>query len=132
MSNTSKGNLIEIEVKNILERLGWMVFRQHRKPMFMKGRMITAGADIFGCDMVAKKEGQKSLWIQVSTKSHKSDKLKQIMKFPWTYEFETAQIWLRTSGERSFEIYEAPTFIYLGKRFTNGEYAPNTNLLKAI
>lgn len=116
MSATRKGNVLELEVKKILEKDGWSVFRQHRKPMFMHGKMITVGADIFGVDIVAKKPTEKNLWVQVATRPNKSHKIKQVMIHPWNFAHDTVQLWLRTDGKREYEIFEAPDFGSVGVR----------------
>lgn len=106
MKSVVKGNTFEKEVKEYLEKNGWEVFRQHRKPMFIAGRMITAGADIFGCDLVAKKLSFKPLWVQVSTFENIGHKKEQVMKFSWTLEHERLQIWGRLSGVKEYRVFE--------------------------
>ena len=106
MSAVSKGNAYEIEVKKTLEGQGWQVFRQHRKPMFIHGKMITVGADIFGCDLVGKKTGLKTLWIQVSTVANLKAKQGQVINGNViNLEWEDYEIWLRVPGRREYEIY---------------------------
>lgn len=114
MSATSKGNAFELEVKKILENKGWTVFRQHRKPMFMNGKMITVGCDIFGSDMVAKKTNEKTHFIQVTTRPNKTAKMKILLQYPWNYNHDVVQIWLRSDGKREFEIFQAPDFESVG------------------
>jgi hypothetical protein len=113
--STAKGNKFEIEVRNILESAGWKVFRQHRKPMFIKGRMITVGADIFGCDMICKKDHEKTLWIQVSTISNKSAKIKQVYLEPWNYAVDRVQVWCRIPGKKFYQVFEGPDFGLVGE-----------------
>ena len=72
----------------------------------MKGRMITVGADIFGCDLVAKKSGKKSLWVQVAANGAKSKKEDQVLEHIWNLEYERVQIWLRVEGEKTYKVYE--------------------------
>lgn len=105
MKSVAKGNKFELEAKKTLEALGWKVFRQHRKPLFMKGRMITIGADVFGCDLIAKAKGNKALWVQVSTKENLSAKKKQVLEHPVNVEYETYEIWIREDGKKEFTVY---------------------------
>lgn len=121
MSSYKKGNLYEKEVRGILEAEGWKVEGQHRKASYipdkLKGnglRMIMQGRDIFGTDLIAKKIGEKPLWIQVSTRTNKVTKIKQVMEHPWNFEHETLQLWLRSDGKREFEIFQAPEFGSVG------------------
>lgn len=115
MANSNqRGNAYEIEVKKILESKGYSVFRQHRKQMYMNGKMIMVGCDVFGCDMIAKKPNDKTLWVQVTTRTQKSLKSKTLMEHPWDFTHDTVQLWLREAGKRAFEVFEAPTFTSIG------------------
>jgi hypothetical protein len=111
MKSTQKGNIYEKEVKTILEGNGYMVEGQHRKVMWIRDKytgvmkMIMAGRDIFGVDLIAKKLGQKTRWIQVSTLTQKSAKQKQVLVFPWTLEHESVELWLRLEGKRSYRVF---------------------------
>lgn len=105
MKSVAKGNKFELEARNTLEALGWKVFRQHRKPIFMKGKMITIGADIFGSDLVCKAEGSKPKWVQVSTKENLSAKKTQMLEHPINLDYESYEIWIRLDGKKAFEVY---------------------------
>lgn len=105
MSAKSKGNEYEREVKKYLEATNFSVFRCHRKPIFIKGKMLTMGADIFGCDIVAKKIGLKPKWIQVSTVENKSKKVAQVEVFPWNLAYEDVELWLRIPGKKAYRIF---------------------------
>lgn len=113
-----RGNTYEIEAKKILEAEGWTVFRQHRKQMFLprEKKMVMVGCDVFGSDLIAKKPGSKTRWIQVTTRPQKSAKIKALMTHPWTFEHDTVQLWLRSVGKRAFEIFQAPEFESLGMK----------------
>lgn len=112
MKSTQKGNLYEKEVKTILESQGYTVEGQHRKVMWIRDKftgamkMIMAGRDIFGVDLIAKKLGERTRWIQVSTLSQKSSKQKQVLVFPWTLEHESVELWLRLDGKRTFRVFK--------------------------
>lgn len=113
MKSTQKGNQYEKEVRDILEAQGWMVEGQHRKVMFIRDKftglmkMIMAGRDIYGCDLIAKKVGQKPKWIQVSTMPQKSAKERQVRAFPWNIDCEDLELWLRVHGKREFRRFVA-------------------------
>lgn len=108
MKSTQKGNQYEKEVRLILEAKGWHVEGQHRKVMFLgPGKMIMAGRDVYGCDLICKKQGEKTRWIQVSTVENKSKKEHQVKEFPWTLQYETLQLWLRVKGAKKYRVYEA-------------------------
>lgn len=105
MSSVSKGNKAELEARNTLEADGWKVFRQHRKPIFIKGKMVTIGADIFGSDLVCKRVGAKTKWVQVSTIENLAAKKRQMLEHPINLEHEEYEIWTRVDGKREFEVY---------------------------
>lgn len=107
MNSKQKGSGYEREVKEYLEAQGYSVFRVHRKPIFIAGRMLTKGADIFGCDLVAKKAYQKPLWIQVSTIENLSKKKKQVELYPWNVLHEQLEIWGRVKGKKVYRVFEA-------------------------
>lgn len=111
MKSTQKGNQYEKEVKDILIREKWLVEGQHRKVLYIKDKftgqmkLIMAGRDIYGCDLVAKKFGERTRWIQVSTVPQKSVKERQVLEFPWTLEHESVELWLRVHGKREFRVF---------------------------
>lgn len=105
MNSKAKGSGYEREVRDILEHDGYKIFRCHRKPIFINGKMLTMGADIFGCDIVAKKVGERTRWIQVSTVENKSKKEKQIMEHPLTLAHESFELWLRIDGKKAFRRF---------------------------
>lgn len=112
MKSTQKGNQFEGEARKILEAQGWLVEGQHRKVMWIRDKktglmkMIMAGRDIYGCDLIAKKRGQRTKWLQVSTVSQKASKQRQVLIFPWTLEHEDVELWLRIDGKRAFRVFK--------------------------
>lgn len=114
MTAISQGNGYELEAKKILESKGWTVFRQHRKPIFMNGKMIMVGCDVFASDLIAKKKGEKTLWVQVTTRPQKAAKERTLMEQPWNFDCDSVQLWLRESGKREFEVFSAPDFYSIG------------------
>ena len=109
MKSVAKGNKFELEARNTLEALGWKVFRQHRKPIYMNGKMITIGADIFGSDLVAKAVSCKPKWVQVSTAENLSAKKTQMLAHPINLEYESYEIWIRVEGKKAFQVYRLAT-----------------------
>lgn len=137
MSSVSKGNKAELEARNTLEAEGWKVFRQHRKPLFMKGKMITIGADIFGSDLVCKGNSCKTKWVQVSTAENLSAKRKQMLEHPINLDHETYEIWIRLDGKKAFEVHVltkdfAGNYIFQKRELlTQIKERPNGNKVKA-
>ena len=93
MKNTkAKGKRIEKDARLILESEGWLVEQANPKLCFIgPGRMISKAHDFFGCwDFIAVRNYEIK-WVQISTWAHKSDKIKQVERFPFGNEQE---IWL--------------------------------------
>lgn len=103
-TSTEKGNKYEIEVKKHLEAEGWEVFRQHRKPLFINGRMMMVGADIFDCDLVARRKGDGPLWISVSVEGKQSEKMKKLLNHAW-HIAEYPEVWVRVHGRKVFRRF---------------------------
>lgn len=115
-SNKARGDAHELEVKAYHEALGWTVFKQHRKVVgmiFVKDKRTgtmkmlprMAGADIFGCDMICKKRGELTKWIQVGADGAKSKKEKQLNEFQWDTNHESVEIWLRVEGKKTYRVF---------------------------
>jgi hypothetical protein len=130
MKSTQKGNQYEKEAKTVLERDGWHVEGQHRKVLYIKDKftgqmkLIMAGRDIYGCDLIAKKLGLKTKWIQVSTVTQKSSKERQVLLFPWSLEFEEVELWLRVHGKREFRVFRLVSgakFVEIDTRSLKGD-----------
>jgi hypothetical protein len=109
-SNKARGDAHELEVVHFLEAEGWSVFKQHRKIVGMiptkRGFMPRmAGSDIFGCDILAKKKGHLTRWIQVGAEGNKSKKEDQLNEFYWDTDHESVEIWLRVKGKKAYRVY---------------------------
>lgn len=109
-SNKARGDAHELEVMHYLQAEGWTVFKQHRKVVGMiptkRGWMARmAGCDIFGCDIIAKKKGHLTRWIQVGAAGNKSKKEDQLNEFYWDPTHESVEIWLRIEGKKTYELY---------------------------
>ena len=118
MSNASIGKQYERECKQVLLRTGWQVHQASPKAFYVApGVMRTKQHDIFGCwDVVAKKLGEKTLWIQVSTWEMVSVKKKQVEDFPWTLSYDEPCIWGRVRGEKIFKVmYARDGYKWMGR-----------------
>jgi hypothetical protein len=115
-SSYKRGNQYEGEARKILEAEGWKVEGQHRHVSFRPGyggkpQMIMVGRDIYGCDLIAKKENNPTLWIQVSTVEQKSKKFQQIAKdfIHSSGNGEIVQFWGRVVGKKEFRVFDYPS-----------------------
>ena len=110
MSTKSKGSQYEREVMRILEADGWQTERAHPKYIPVgPGKIISKAHDFFGAwDVIGKKAGYKTMWVQVSTLSHVSAKRSQVIGFPWTPEHDEPCIFARIDGRnRHYRVYYA-------------------------
>ena len=89
-SNRQKGNEFQREIMIYLIKEGWTVHNQTPGGRYNKNR------DIFGCDLIAKKMN-KTLWIQATIDSHKTRKLEEILRFPWSTS-DDVQVWMKRKG----------------------------------
>jgi len=60
------------------------------------GKIITKGDDIFGCDLVAVKKAEKTLFAQLSLDAAVKKRLDQISCFGWNFDHQTVQLWIKT------------------------------------
>jgi hypothetical protein len=101
VSSRSRGNAYEKEVKDILVGQGFIVEKALPRLVWIPGRRvpISSSHDFFGCwDLVAKKKGHKTLWVQVSTWEHMSHKRTQVKDFPWFEDVDVCAIYARVRG----------------------------------
>lgn len=113
VSNKSKGDATERQVKSILESKEWLVINSPRtmKRIFIKGRIIwvSQANDFFNNFDHCAKKNNKTLWIQTKFKNsgNASSAKKDITYFAneYTSEHEECQIWLKVP-RKGFVIYK--------------------------
>lgn len=111
MSRTSTGKAYEKEAREILESQGWLVEKAINKTIFLgPGKIISVAHDFFHCfDLIAKKLGEKTRWIQVSVWEKASQKRKDLASFPATLAYDSVEIWgrVRRGGKPHFRVLKA-------------------------
>lgn len=101
MSNLSKGKSYEREVVKILEKQGWMIEKAINKTVWNKGKVFSIAHDFFGMfDIIAKKAGHTTRWIQVSTWEMSSVKRNKLSSLNWTTDYDSVEIWARMRHQR--------------------------------
>jgi len=96
MSNLSRGKTYEREAVKILESQGWLVEKAINKTVWNKGKVFSIAHDFFGMfDIIAKKPGHTTRWIQVSTWEQSSVKRNQLLNLNWTKDYDSVEIWAR-------------------------------------
>lgn len=101
MSSVSKGAQAEREAEACLQADGWITYR------VMRGGRMYAPIDIFGCiDLIAKKQGHLTRWIQVTAAKYFTHKFEEMLTVPWG-EGDLVEIWHRKKGkDRHFRVYQ--------------------------
>lgn len=111
-SSVKRGNQYEKEVREILTAWGYKAEGQHRKVGWIRDRytnqlkMIMMGRDVFGSDIIAKRVGYCTHWVQVGTQANAYAKRAQIKNEPWNLDHDNVQVWLRQPKKRRFRVFE--------------------------
>lgn len=95
VNTNKKGNDAEKLAKAYLESQGYKVHRAVRayRPIG-NGRLINFQTDIFGCiDLVCKKPGERTRWIQVTTDSGFGRKVEALKSVHWDVTYDSVEIW---------------------------------------
>lgn len=98
--NTSKkGTSIELAAIKVLEAEGYKVHRCVRTGVKRGPFYFSQSNDVFGCiDLVAKKKGARTRWIQVTADSGIGRKKKDLDEVPWDAQFDSVEIWRWVGG----------------------------------
>jgi hypothetical protein len=101
-ANTSKkGQVVELLAIKLLEAEGYKVHRCIRTGSKRGPLWISQSNDVFGCiDLVAKKLGERTRWIQVTADSGIGRKRKEMDEVPWDPQFDSVEIWRWVGGRR--------------------------------
>jgi Holliday junction resolvase-like predicted endonuclease len=104
MNRTRKGTRTERVAADLLERQGYVVHRCVKTVVRKGPRWMTVGSDIFGnIDLIAKKKGERTRWIQVTSSSSIGRKRADLLVTPWEPAHDSVEIWRWISPRRSGE-----------------------------
>ncbi|MCA1819324.1 MAG: hypothetical protein ABR562_02135 [Thermoplasmatota archaeon] len=101
VNTSTKGTHIELLAIKLLEAEGYKVHRcvrtgQKRGPFY-----VSQSNDVFGCiDLVAKRLGHRTRWIQVTADSGIGRKRKEMDGVPWDPQHDAVEIWRWVGGQR--------------------------------
>ncbi len=99
INTSSKGTQIELSAIKVLEAEGYRVHRCVRTGTKRGPLWISQSNDVFGCiDLVAKKRGERTRWIQVTAHSGIGAKKKEILDVPWDPVHDSVEIWRWVGG----------------------------------
>lgn len=98
--NTSKkGQQVELMAIKLLESDGYKVHRCVRTGSKRGPIWVSQSNDVFGCiDLVAKKVGERTRWIQVTADSGIGRKRKEMDEVPWDPQHDSVEIWRWVGG----------------------------------
>lgn len=100
MTTTSRGRQVERLAEEVLKADGWTVHRTVRSQFNAN--------DIFGCvDLIAKKKGNRTRWIQVTAGSNIGEKIADLSQVPWDLSHDQVEVWL-WKGKRMKHIKVKP------------------------
>ena len=101
VNRSAKGTALELAAIKMLQVDGYKVHRCVRSGVHRGGRYFSQSNDVFGCvDLIAKKRGQRTRWIQVTADSGIGRKKQDLAEVPWDPLFDEVEIWRWVGGAR--------------------------------
>jgi hypothetical protein len=96
---SAKGAEVELLAIKLLEAAGYTVHRCVRTGIKRGPIYISQSNDVFGCiDLVAKKKGERTRWLQVTAHSGVGKKRQEILEVPWDPLYDSVEIWRWVGG----------------------------------
>ncbi|HUR26430.1 MAG TPA: hypothetical protein VM327_10500 [Candidatus Thermoplasmatota archaeon] len=100
VNTSSKGTAIELAAIKVLEAEGYKVHRCVRTGVKRGPFYYSQSNDVFGCiDLVAKKKGTRTRWIQVTADGGIGRKKADLAEVPWDPVFDSVEIWRWVGGQ---------------------------------
>jgi hypothetical protein len=100
VNTSSKGTHVELLAIKLLEAEGYKVHRCVRTGVKRGPFYFSQSNDVFGCiDLVAKKRGERTRWVQVTADSGIGRKRKEMEEVPWDPLFDSVEIWRWVGGQ---------------------------------
>jgi hypothetical protein len=101
VNTSSKGTKIELIAIKVLEAEGYTVHRCVRTGVKRGPHYFSQSNDVFGCiDLVAKKRGERTRWIQVTADGGIGKKKADLAEVPWDPLFDSVEIWRWVGGRQ--------------------------------
>jgi hypothetical protein len=99
VNRSAKGTAIELAALKLLEAEGYKVHRCVRTGVKRGPFYYSQSNDVFGCiDLVAKKKGERTRWIQVTAHSGIGKKKADLAEVPWDPLYDSVEIWRWVGG----------------------------------
>lgn len=101
VNRSKKGTQIELAALKLLEAEGYTVHRCVRTGVKRGPLYYSQSNDVFGCiDLVAKRRGERTRWIQVTAHSGIGQKKADLAAVPWDPLYDSVEIWRWVGGNR--------------------------------
>jgi hypothetical protein len=101
VNRSKKGTQIELAALKLLEAEGYTVHRCVRTGIKRGPIFVSQSNDVFGCiDLVAKRRGERTRWIQVTAHSGIGQKKADLAVVPWDPLYDSVEIWRWVGGNR--------------------------------
>lgn len=101
---TRRGRHVELLVIAILVAQGYTVHRCLKAVAWTKHGPRSLGQDVFGCiDLIAKKAGEPTRWIQVFSGRHIGRKIHDLQAVPWTDAHDSVELWRWVGGRHRID-----------------------------
>src|SRR5581483_10985300 len=99
VNRSKKGTAIELAALKLLQAEGYTVHRCVRTGVRRGPLFISQSNDVFGCiDLVAKKRGQRTRWIQATADGGIGRKKADLAEVPWDPLYDSVEIWRWVGG----------------------------------
>ena len=91
--------------------------------MIGPGKLITAGNDIFGSDLIAlKADSPQTLFVQATMDGSVTKRLDEIKKYPWNLAAQRVELWQKKAdGVVVVQVFNGSGFTETG-RFIRGKF----------
>lgn len=131
-----RGNDFQDWVADWLKKRGWSVYNQktvcHAIPV--KGKILwgVKHQDIFGCDLIAIKLGDSTLFIQATLDSSVTKRLEELKKYGWDFHHQRVMLWQkRKPGPVVLRLFNGEQFLDVGK-IIRGKFDGSPNFFGGV
>ncbi len=123
-STRAKGRAFETWCRDRLTEQGWAVHLCGRKAMMIgPGRLVTAGNDIMGADLVAVRSDRPyTLFVQATMDSGVTKRLTETQRYPWNLAAQRVELWQKKPDSSVVvQLYTGGGFAEIG-RYIRGKF----------
>jgi len=115
-STRQKGNLFQDWVCAWLQEQGYDVRNQKTVARRIGPKRWTMlAADVFGCDLIAIKKGEKPLFIQATAHTNVQKRLDEILRHPWPLDHVVVQVWQKKHKEINIKYFNGKELVDYAK-----------------